>query len=123
MAKRGPFVAVTINGRKYVAPKDAECEITFGGTLITDTQHYADGTSDSVVTSVEPTVKGLKVKVDDEAEFYKIIAEPDNPVIIECVCKSYELVGSVVGDVTVNNKGLTSEFEIRATDGNGIRQS
>jgi hypothetical protein len=123
MAKRGDLISISLDGTKFTAPKETEVEIIRGGEMITDTQDYADGTSDSIVTMVIPKITGCKVKVDDEDLFYKKIKTPDIPIIVECVGKSYELTGSVVGEVTVNNKNISSDFELRATDGNGIRQS
>lgn len=123
MAKRGDLISISLDGTKFTAPKETEVEIIRGGEMITDAQDYADGTSDSIVTMVIPKITGCKVKVDDEDLFYKKIKTPDIPIIVECVGKSYELTGSVIGEVTVNNKNISSDFELRATDGNGIRQS
>jgi len=123
MAKRGDLISISINGSKFPAPKETEIEVCKGGEMITDTQDYADGTADSVTTIVLPKITGCKLKIDDEDLFNNLAKTPDLPIIIECVGKSYELTGSIVGEVTVNSKNISSDFEIRATDGNGIRES
>ena len=45
-------------------------------------------------------------------------------VVLECLTRSYECTGYILGDVTISaTKRTTSEFEIRVSDGGGVRES
>lgn len=126
MAKVGDAVSLTINGTKFAIPKDTEPNVNKGGETITDTQDFGDGTADSYVSNVVPKITGLKIKVSDanKEAFETARRTPDIPIILACVSKSYELTGSVVGEIEISaTKQITNEFEVRCTDGAGIRET
>ena len=66
----------------------------------------------------------VKVSKDNSDAFEQACGTPDIPIILTCVQKSYELTGSVVGEVEISaTRGMTGEFEVHATDGTGIRET
>ena len=76
--------------------------------------------------NVLPKITGLKVKISEanKEAFEKACSTPDIPVLLETVAKSYELTGSIIGEIEISTtKQVTSEFEVRCTDGAGIRES
>lgn len=126
MTAIGDAISLTINGVRYAIPKDTEPNVIKGGDKITDTQEYGDGTADSYVSKVIPKITGLRVKIskDNSDAFEQACGTPDIPIILTCVQKSYELTGSVVGEIEISaTRGMTGEFEVHATDGTGIRET
>ena len=99
MAKVGDAISLTVNGTKYAIPKDTEITIEF---------------------------MGLKVKLSDSNRntFNEARAKTDLPIVLQCVTKSYEMTGCIVGNKeSTANRQITSDFECRCTDGSGIRES
>ena len=126
MTKIGDAVSLTLDGAKFAIPKDTEPNVIKGGLKNTDTQDYGDGTADTYMSNVLPKITGLKVKISEANKevFEKACSTPDIPVLLETVAKSYELTGSVIGEIEISTtKQVTSEFEVRCTDGAGIRES
>lgn len=127
MGKCGDAISLTLNGTKYAIPKDTEPNIIDGGLKVTETQEYGDGTADSYMSRVVGKITGLKIKVEPSLEdaWANACSTPDIPIILECVSRTYELTGSVIGgEVEISStKNLTNEFEVHCTDGAGIRKS
>lgn len=127
MTKCGDAISLTLNGTKFAIPKDTEPNIIEGGLKVTDTQEFGDGTADSYMSKISGKITGLKIKVPASLEdaWANACATPDIPIILECVSRTYELTGSVIGgEVEISStKNLTNEFEVRCTDGAGIRKS
>lgn len=127
MGKCGDAISLTLNGTKFAIPKDTEPNVIDGGLRITDTQEYGDGTADSYMSKVIGKITGLKVKVEASLEnaWANACSTPDIPIILECVSRTYELTGSVIGgEVEISStKNITNEFEVHCTDGAGIRKS
>ena len=126
MAKIGDAISITLNGTIFKIPKDVEPKINKGGETITETQGFGDGTADAYVSIVVPKISGLQVKIsDDNREAFETARRTtDIPVVLQCVSKSYECTGCIVGEIdTSATKCLTDEFEIHVTDGSGIRES
>ena len=127
MAKQGDAISLTLNGTKFAIPKDTEPNVIDGGLKVTETQEFGDGTADSYMSNVLAKITGLKIKVTPNLEdaWKNSCSTPDIPIILECVARTYELTGSVVGgEVEISStKGLTNEFEVHCTDGAGIRKS
>lgn len=126
MGKIGDAVSLTINGTRFAIPKDTEPNVIKGGETITETQAYGDGTADSYVSNVLPRITGLRVKVSEANKdaFEAARKKPDIPIVLNCIAKSYELTGSIVGEIEISaTKQMTSEFEVHCTDGAGIRES
>lgn len=127
MAKCGDAISLTLNGTKFAIPKDTEPNVIDGGLKVTETQEYGDGTADSYMSKVIGKITGLKIKVPASLEdaWANACSTPDIPIILECVSRTYELTGSVIGgEIEVSTtKSLTNEFEVHCTDGAGIRKS
>lgn len=126
MAKVGDAISITLNGTIFKIPKDTEPKVNKGGETITDTQGFGDGTADAVVSIVTPKITGVKVKLSDDNRdaFETARRSTDIPVVLQCVSKSYECTGCIVGEVeTSATKRVTEEFEIHVTDGSGIRET
>ena len=127
MAKCGDAISLTLNGTKFAIPKDTEPNVIDGGLKVTETQEYGDGTADSYMSKVIGKITGLKIKVPASLEdaWANACSTPDIPIILECVSRTYELTGSVIGgEIEVSTtKRLTNEFEVHCTDGAGIRKS
>ena len=126
MAKVGDAVSLTINGVKFKIPKDTEPNIIEGGDTITETQQFGDGTADAYISRNIARITGLKIKVDEtlEKSFKSVKAMTDIPFVLQCVSKSYELTGCMVGETEISaTRGVTNEFEVHCTDGSGIRKS
>ncbi len=127
MGKCGDAISLTLNGTKFAIPKDTEPNVIDGGLKITETQEYGDGTADSYMSKVIGKITGLKVKVEASLEnaWANACSTPDIPIILECVSRTYELTGSVIGgEVEISStKNITNEFEVHCTDGAGIRKS
>ena len=126
MAKVGDAISLTINGTKFAIPKDTEPNVIEGGETITDTQQFGDGTADAYVSKNIARITGLRIKVSDALDeaFKKVRSMTDVPIVLQCVSKSYELTGCMVGEVEVSaTRGITNEFEVHCTDGSGIRKS
>ena len=127
MAKCGDAISLTLNGTKFAIPKDTAPNVIDGGLKVTETQEYGDGTADSYMSKVIGKITGLKIKVPASLEdaWANACSTPDIPIILECVSRTYELTGSVIGgEVEVSTtKNLTNEFEVHCTDGAGIRKS
>ena len=127
MAKCGDAISLTLNGTKFAIPKDTEPNVIDGGLKVTETQEYGDGTADSYMSKVIGKITGLKIKVPASLEdaWANACSTPDIPIILECVSRTYELTGSVIGgEVEVSTtKNLTNEFKVHCTDGAGIRKS
>ena len=127
MGKCGDPISLTLNGVKYAIPKDTTPNVIKGGLKITDTQDYGDGTSDAVISNVIAKLTGLKVKLseDNKEAFETACATPDIPVIYECVSKTYEMTGNIVaGETEIDTtRNISGEFEVRCSDGTGIRES
>lgn len=127
MGKCGDAISLTLNGTKYAIPKDTEPNVIDGGLKVTEIQEYGDGTADSYMSRVIGKITGLKIKVPASLEdaWANACSTPDIPIILECVSRTYELTGSVIGgEVEISStKNLTNEFEVHCTDGAGIRKS
>ena len=71
-------------------------------------------------------ITGLKIKVDEtlEKSFKSVKAMTDIPFVLQCVSRSYEVTGCMVGETEISaTRGVTNEFEVHCTDGSGIRKS
>lgn len=126
MARIGDAISLTINGTKFAIPKDTEPQIIEGGDTITETQQFGDGTADAYVSRNIAKITGLRIKVSDalDSVFKNVRSMTDIPFVLQCVAKSYELTGCMVGDVEVSaTRRVTNEFEVHCTDGSGIRKS
>lgn len=126
MAKVGDAVSLTINGTKFPIPKDTEPNVIEGGDTITETQQFGDGTADAYVSRNIARITGLRIKVSDALDeaFKSVRSMTDIPIVLQCVSKSYELTGCMVGEVEVSaTRRITNEFEVHCTDGSGIRKS
>ena len=126
MAKVGDAVSLTINGTKFAIPKDTEPNVIEGGDTITETQQFGDGTADAYVSKNIERITGLRIKVSDALDeaFKSVRSMTDVPIVLQCVSKSYELTGCMVGEVEVSaTRRITNEFEVHCTDGSGIRKS
>ena len=126
MAKVGDAISLTINGTKFAIPKDTEPNVIEGGETITDTQQFGDGTADAYVSKNIARITGLRIKVSDALDeaFKSVRSMTDVPIVLQCVSKSYELTGCMVGEVEVSaTRRITNEFEVHCTDGCGIRES
>lgn len=126
MAKIGDAVSLTVNGTKFAIPKDVEPIVVKGGEVISETQGYGDGTADAYHSIIVPKITGLKCKIsDDNRDAWESACKQDSiPIVLECVSKSYELTGCIVGEIGVSStKATTDEFEVHAQDGGGIRES
>lgn len=125
MARCGDAVAITLNGTRYKVPKGLEFQINKGGKRNSEAQDYGDGTSDPYQVIDAAGMTGLQIIVDEENKeaFETTKGLSSIPVVVECVSKSYECTGYIVGDVTVSGtKCTTSEFEIKVSDGGGVRE-
>ena len=126
MAKQGDAISLTLNGTRFPIPKDTEPNVIEGGDVITETQQFGDGTADAYVSRNIAKITGLKVKVPDALDetFKSICSMTDIPIVLQCVAKSYELTGCMVGEIEVSaTKRISNEFEVHCTDGTGIRKS
>ncbi len=126
MAKVGDAISLTINGTKFAIPKDTEPNVIEGGDTITETQQFGDGTADAYVSRNIARITGLKIKVSDALDeaFKSVRSMTDVPIVLQCVSKSYEMTGCMVGEVEVSaTRRITNEFEVHCTDGSGIRKS
>ena len=126
VTKIGDAVSLSLNGTKFAIPKDTEPVVTKGGKTITETQSYGDGTGDPYMSIVIPKIAGLKIKVSEENKeaFESARQNPSIPIVLECISKSFELTGCIVGEASVSaTKSVTDEFEVHALDGGGIRES
>lgn len=124
--KIGDAVSLSLNGAKFSIPKDTEPQVTKGGLTTSDSQEYGDGTSDGYQTRVIGKITGLKVKIPPElvAAFDQALAATSMPIVLETLAKSYELTGYIVGEVTRSaTRQTSSEFEVHASDGAGVRES
>ncbi|MBQ9149864.1 hypothetical protein IJX73_02925 [bacterium] len=124
--KLGDAVALTLNGTRYKVVKDVEPQINKGGKSASEAQEYGDGTADPYFVNSAGGITGLKVVVEEENAdaFEKALGLNSMSVVLECVSKSYECTGFVVGDVTISaTKRTTSEFDIKVSDGGGVRES
>ena len=125
MSKVGDAISLTINGTKFPIPKDTEPNVIEGDT-ITETQQFGDGTADAYVSRNIARITGLRIKVSDALDetFKSVRSMTDIPIVLQCVSKSYELTGCMVGEVEVSaTRRITNEFEVHCTDGSGIRKS
>ena len=126
MAKCGDAVALTLNGTRYKIVKGNEPQVNKGGKVIEESQDYGDGTSDAIFSNKPAGITGLQIVVDEEnAEaFEKAKGMESMGVVLETVTKSYECTGYILGEVTISStKRTTSEFEIKVSDGGGVRES
>ena len=126
MARIGDAVSLTINGTKYAIPKETEPNVIVGGETITETQQFGDGTADAYVALNIARLTGLRIKVSDDnlSNFLDAKTKTDIPIVLQCVSKSYELTGCLVGEIQISStKRITNEFEVHCTDGSGIRVS
>lgn len=124
--KIGDAVSLSLNGTIYSIPKDVEPEVTKGGIVISESQEYGDGTADGYQTRAIGKITGLKVKIPPEqtAAFDAALANPSMPIVLNTLAKSFELTGYIVGEVTRSaTRGTSSEFEVHASDGAGVRES
>lgn len=124
--KIGDAVALILNGTRFAIPKDTEPVVTKGGKTITEVQGYGDGTADGYLSIVVPKITGLKVKIseDNKDAFESARQSTSIPIVLECISKSFELTGCIVGEVGISaTKSVTDEFEVDALDGGGIRES
>ncbi len=112
MAKCGDAIALIANGTRFAIPKDKEPNVIKGGLINTDTVDYGDGTADTYKSNVIPKITGLAVKVSEankEAWDNACKAE-DIPIILECVSKSYELTGSIIGEIEISTTKTLREI-------------
>lgn len=126
MARIGDAISLTINGTKFAIPKDTEPQVIEGGDTITSTEQFGDGTADAYVSRNIAKITGLRIKVSDalDSVFKNVRSMTDIPFVLQCVAKSYELTGCMVGDIEVSaTRRITNEFEVHCTDGSGIRKS
>lgn len=124
--KIGDAVSITLNGTKFAIPKDTEPQVTKGGKKISEMQTYGDGTAEGYLSVVIAKITGLKCKISEEnkAAFETACSASSIPIVLECVSKSFELTGCIVGEIEISaTKSITNEFEVHCTDGGGIRES
>lgn len=126
MARIGDAVAVTLNGTRYKMVQGIEPQVNKGGLHASESQDYGDGTSDPYMQYQPAGITGLQLVIDEEnAESFESAKKLSSMgVVLECISKSYECTGYILGDVTISaTKRTTSEFEIRVSDGGGVRES
>lgn len=124
--KIGDAQSLSLNGAIYAVPKDAEPQVIKGGLTTSESQEYGDGTADPYQTNAIGKITGLKVKVPEELadSFKEALSNPSMPIVLNTVAKSYELTGYIVGEVTISTtRRISSEFEVHASDGAGVRES
>ena len=124
--KIGDAQSLSLNGSIYAIPKDVEPQVIKGGITISESQEYGDGTADGYQTKSIGKITGLRVKVPEELvdAFKEALANPSMPIVLNTVAKSYELTGYIVGEVSISGtRRLSSEFEVHASDGAGVRES
>lgn len=124
--KIGDAVSLSLNGTIFAIPKDVEPEVTKGGIYNSETQEYGDGTGDPYQKKAIGKITGLKVKVPPEQKdaFDAALANSSMPIVLNTLAKSFELSGHIVGEVTISaTRGTSSEFEVHASDGAGVRES
>ena len=118
----GDAVALTLNGVRYKVVQGIEPQVNKGGKHASESQDYGDGSSEPYMQIQPAGITGLQVLVDKENEeaFQNAKAATKN----RHSGKSYECTGYILGDVTISaTKRTTSEFEIRVSDGGGVRES
>lgn len=127
MTKGGDAIALTLNGVKFSIPKDVTPTVIDSGIKNTSSEHYGDGTADTIQSVVQGKIKGLKVKIDPAQidQWKAVCSAVDIPIIYECIACSYEMTGSVIGaEVEIDTtKNQSNEFEVHCTDGSGLRRS
>lgn len=122
----GDAVAVTLNGTRYKVVQGIEPQVNKGGLHASESQDYGDGTSEPYMQNQPAGITGLQVLVETENEeaFNNAKSLKSMGVVLECLSRSYECTGYILGDVTISStKRTTSEFEIRVSDGGGVRES
>lgn len=122
----GDAVAVTLNGTRYKVVQGIEPQVNKGGLHASESQDYGDGTSEPYMQNQPAGITGLQVLVESENEeaFNNAKSLKSMGVVLECLSRSYECTGYILGDVTISStKRTTSEFEIRVSDGGGVRES
>lgn len=122
----GDAVAVTLGGTRYKVVQGIEPQVNKGGLHASESQDYGDGTSEPYMQNQPAGITGLQVLVEPENEeaFNKAKSLKSMAVVLECLSRSYECTGYILGDVTISStKRTTSEFEIRVSDGGGVRES
>lgn len=126
MARIGDAVAITLNGTRFKVVQGIEPQVNKGGRHASEGQDYGDGTSDPYMVNSPAGITGLQVLVDEENKeaFDNAQSLSSMPVVLECIAKSYECTGYILGDPTISaTKRISSEFEIRVSDGSGVRES
>lgn len=126
MGRVGDAISITLNGTKFAIPKDTTPNVIKGGETITETQGFGDGTADACVSIVTPKITGVKCKVSEANKdaFETARKKTDIPIVLQCIAKSYECTGCMVGEIEIDTtKQITGEFEIHVTDGSGIRET
>lgn len=124
--KCGDAVSISLNGTKYKVLKGTEPQVNKGGKVIEEDQEYGDGTSSPYLSNKVASISGLQIVVEEENSdaFEAAKSLGAMPVVLECVSKSYECTGYILGEVTISApKRTTSEFTIKVPDGAGIRES
>jgi hypothetical protein len=122
----GDAVALTLNGVRYKVVQGIEPQVNKGGKHASESQDYGDGSSEPYMQIQPAGITGLQVLVDKENEeaFQNAKGLDSMAVVLECLTRSYECTGYILGDVTISaTKRTTSEFEIRVSDGGGVRES
>lgn len=122
----GDAVAVTLNGTRYKVVQGIEPQVNKGGLHASESQDYGDGTSEPYMQNQPAGITGLQVLVEPENEeaFNNAKSLKSMGVVLECLSRSYECTGYILGDVTISStKRTTSEFEVRVSDGGGVRES
>lgn len=119
-------VSISLNGTKYKVLKGIEPQVNKGGKCIEDDQEYGDGTSSGLLSIKPASIAGLQIVIEEENNdaFEAAKGLESMPVVLECISKSYECTGYILGEVTVSaTKRTSSEFTIKVSDGSSIRES
>ena len=122
----GDVEYITLNGTRFKVVQGIEPQVNKGGLHASESQDYGDGTSEPYMQKQPAGITGLQVLVEAENEeaFEHAKTLKSMPVVLQCLSRSYECSGYILGDVTISApKRITSEFEIRVSDGGGVRES
>jgi hypothetical protein len=119
----GIFKRLSIGGVSFAAAKDVEPDVVRGGTEITGTTTWGDGTSSAGIDVVAGKIGGCKIRLETTTEvesFASFIGKENLTIIAEIGNFTIQATGCIVasdGSKLTPTKGTSAEFDVVAQTG------
>jgi hypothetical protein len=113
----GSVISISLNGRQFAVPTDADFTIKLGG-FENETQANGDGSTRKIKTRVPWGITGAQVSTDDsqqDHEYIQGLADSDSPIDVVAELASgalYTGKGEINGELQRTTQNTVTQFDL-----------